>query len=65
MSIKVPERGLRIAFGIVLVLSGIKVAGVPQANYVIAVGLGIFAVVFLVWSIRQFFFRRVEAQESV
>ncbi len=61
MSIKVPERGLRIAFGVVLILSGIKVAGVPQANYVIAVGLGIFAVVFLVWSIRQLFFRRVAA----
>jgi uncharacterized protein len=65
MSIKVPERGLRIAFGVVLILSGIKVAGVPQANYVIAVGLGIFAVVFLVWSIRQLFFRRVAAQDPV
>ena len=63
MSIKVPERALRIAFGVVLVLSGIKVAGVPQASYVIAVGLGIFAVIFLVWSIRQLFFRRVAAQD--
>jgi uncharacterized membrane protein YfcA len=65
MSIKVPERALRIAFGAVLVLSGIKVAGVPQANYVIAVGVGIFAVIFLVWSIRQLFFRRVAAQDPV
>src|SRR3954454_23057678 len=45
MSIKVPERGLRVCFGVVLVLSGIKIAGVPQANIVIAAGLGVFAVV--------------------
>jgi uncharacterized membrane protein YfcA len=64
MSIKVPERALRIAFGAVLVLSGIKVAGVPQATYLIAVGLGVFAVVFLVWSIRQLFFRRVAASDA-
>src|SRR6059058_5521712 len=53
LSIKVPERALRVAFGIVLVLSGIKIVGTPQANVVIAVALGIFVVVFLVWSVRQ------------
>src|SRR4029077_4496828 len=46
MSIKVPERALRIAFGVVLVLSGIKVAGAPQANYVIAAVAGVFAAIF-------------------
>jgi uncharacterized membrane protein YfcA len=64
MSIRVPERALRVAFGVVLVLSGIKVAGVPQSTYVIAVGLGIFAVIFSVWSIRQLFFRRVAASDA-
>jgi uncharacterized membrane protein YfcA len=64
MSIKVPERALRVVFGIVLVLSGIKIVGVPQANIVIAVGLGVFAVVFLVWSFRQLFVRRVAAEQA-
>ena len=64
MSIKVPERALRVAFGAVLVLSGIKIVGVPQANVVIAVGLGVFALVFLGWSFRQLFVRRVAAQQS-
>jgi uncharacterized protein len=64
MSIKVPERALRVAFGIVLVLSGIKVVGVPQANYVIAAFLGVGAIVFLVWSIRLLLVRRVAAQDA-
>jgi uncharacterized protein len=63
MSIKVPDRALRIVFGIVLVLSGVKIVGVPQANWVIACALGVFAVVFIVWSARQLFFRRDVAQD--
>jgi uncharacterized membrane protein YfcA len=61
MSIKVPDRALRVVFGVVLVLSGVKIVGVPQANWVIAVALGIFTAVFFVWSARQLFFRRVAA----
>ena len=64
MSIKVPERALRIAFGVVLVLSGLKVADVPQATYVIAAVACIFAAIFLTWSVRQLFVRRVPAQDA-
>jgi len=64
MSIRVPERGLRVAFGIVLVLSGIKIVGVPQATYVIAACLGVGAVVFLAWSIRELLLRRVAASDA-
>ena len=64
LSIKVPERALRVAFGAVLVLSGIKIVGTPQANVVIAVGLGIFVVVFLVWSVRQLLVRRVATSDA-
>jgi len=64
LSIKVPERALRIAFGAVLVLSGIKIVGTPQANVVIAVALGIFVVVFLVWSVRQLLVRRVATSDA-
>ena len=58
------ERALRVAFGAVLVLSGIKIVGTPQANIVIAVGLGIFVAVFLVWSVRQLLVRRVATSDA-
>jgi len=64
MSIKVPERALRVAFGVILVLSGIKIVGIPQANLVLEVGVGILAAVFLVWSGRQLFVRRVAAEQT-
>ena len=32
LSIRVPERGLRVAFGVVLVLSGIKIVDVPRLD---------------------------------
>ena len=44
LSIRVPEQGLRIGFGVVLLLSGIKLVGVPQANWVIAIMLGAMSV---------------------
>ena len=40
MGIRVPERGLRVAFGVVLVLSGLKVADVPEAPLVISGAAG-------------------------
>jgi len=61
MSIKVPERSLRIAFGLVLILSGIKVVEAPQANTVIAVGLGLFTIALAAWGVRQVHHRRVAA----
>ncbi|HEY3921808.1 MAG TPA: sulfite exporter TauE/SafE family protein [Gaiellaceae bacterium] len=63
MSIRVPERALRVAFGAVLVLSGIKIVGMPQANLIIEVGVGVLAVAFLAWSARELFARRVATQE--
>jgi hypothetical protein len=64
LSIKVPERSLRSVFGIVLVLSGIKLVGVPEANYVICGMLVALAVLLVVWILRQQRVRRVEAQEA-
>jgi uncharacterized membrane protein YfcA len=63
LSIKVPDRGLRVAFGIVLVLSGIKIVGVPRASLVIAVALGVFAAALLAWAVRELLVRRVAAQD--
>ena len=53
IGVNVPERGLRVAFGCVLILSGIKVCGVPQATYVIAGALALGALVLMVWGIRR------------
>ena len=63
LSVKVPERGLRVAFGIVLILSGMKVVGVPQASLVIAISLGLFGVALVGWSVRQVRVRRLAAAE--
>ena len=40
LSVRVPERALRIAFAFVLMLSGIKLVGVPAATLIIEVCLG-------------------------
>jgi hypothetical protein len=64
LSVKVPERSLRVAFGLVLVLSGLKIVGVPQASLVIAVSLGVFAVALLAWSLRRLRVRRLAAQDA-
>jgi uncharacterized membrane protein YfcA len=53
MSIKVPERALRIAFSFVLVLSGIKLVGVPQASLIIAIALIVGALALAVYGVRQ------------
>jgi uncharacterized membrane protein YfcA len=64
MSIRVPERALRVAFGLVLILSGLKIVNVPRASLVIAVSLGVLALVGAVWGIRQVVVRRVAAQDA-
>jgi len=63
MSIKVPERALRVAFGAILVLSGVKIVGIPQANLILEVGLGLLVASLLAWSGRELFVRSVAADE--
>src|SRR3954470_225842 len=52
LSIKVPERALRVAFAFVLVLSGVKLLELPAATTIIEDGAGPAVVVFGIWSIR-------------
>jgi uncharacterized protein len=59
MSIKVPERGLRIAFSFVLVLSGIKLVGVPQASLIIVIALCLGAAALLLYAVRVLLGRRL------
>jgi uncharacterized membrane protein YfcA len=58
-SIRVPERALRMAFAVVLVLSGIKLVKLPAANTIIEVGLAAAIVGFLGWSIVELRARRL------
>jgi uncharacterized membrane protein YfcA len=64
LSIRVPDRALRVGFAVVLVLSGVKLVEVPGATTIVEVGAGVAALVFAVWSIRGFFTRRVPAQDA-
>ena len=62
LSVKVPERPLRIAFGLVLLLSGIKIVGMPQATLVIAISLGVGVAALAAWGVRVLLVRRLPAR---
>jgi uncharacterized membrane protein YfcA len=48
-TVQLPQDALRLGLAGVLALSGIKLLDVPQSSYVIAVGLGLGLVAFVVW----------------
>ena len=60
MSIKIPDTALRTGFAVVLILSGIKLVGVPQASLIIAISLGIATVALAVYWVRSILTRRAE-----
>jgi uncharacterized membrane protein YfcA len=62
-SIRVPERALRITFAFVLILSGIKIVGVPAANTIIVIGLSIGLLGLLLWGSQQLRLRLAAAPE--
>jgi uncharacterized membrane protein YfcA len=49
--VKMPERPLRLALAAVLALSGIKLLNVPQANWVLSIGMIVGAAALAVWAI--------------
>lgn len=65
LSVRVPERALRVAFAFVLILSGIKLVGVPAASLIIEIGVGLGAVVLLAWIATQLRQRRLPAHDAV
>jgi uncharacterized protein len=64
LSVKVPERALRVAFAFVLVLSGVKLVEFPAATTIIEVGIGFAVLVFAVWSFIGLRNRRVPAADA-
>jgi uncharacterized membrane protein YfcA len=63
MSIRVPDRGLRIVFAFILLLSGIKLLEVPEASTIIVVGLAAGAVTLGVYGMRALTGRPAPAAE--
>ena len=49
ISIRIPERGLRVAFAIILVLSGIKLLELPAATTIVEIGAVLGITGLLVW----------------
>ena len=58
LSIRVPDRALRVAFAFVLLLSGIKLVKVPSADVIVVVGLVVGVAVFVAWGLRTLQHRR-------
>ncbi len=52
LSVRVPDRELRVAFGVILVLSGIKLVAVPYASWIIVAALAVGAIALAVWGVK-------------
>jgi uncharacterized membrane protein YfcA len=65
LSVRVPETALRVAFAFVLVLSGIKLVGVPAATLIIEIGVGVGAAALLGWLAAQLRQRRLPAHDTI
>jgi uncharacterized membrane protein YfcA len=63
LSIRVPERALRMTFAFVLILSGIKLVELPAANTIIEIGGALGAAAFLVWSTNVLRNRRITIED--
>jgi uncharacterized protein len=63
-TVKLPQDGLRLGLAGVLALSGIKLLNVPQAGYVIAVGVGLGLAAFVVWLLLQSRSREAERADD-
>jgi uncharacterized membrane protein YfcA len=64
LSVRVPERSLRLAFAFVLVLSGIKIVGVPAATLVIEIAVACGALALAGWIALQLRQRRLPVQDA-
>jgi uncharacterized membrane protein YfcA len=63
LSIRIPDRALRTAFAIVLLLSGVKLVKVPAANTIVEVGVVLGALAFVAWGLRSLRTRRFPAHD--
>jgi uncharacterized membrane protein YfcA len=64
LSIRVPDRALRLAFAVVLMLSGIKIVDLPYADQVVIAGLCVAVAAASAWSLRRYLWRAAPALEK-
>jgi uncharacterized protein len=64
LSIRVPERSLRLGFAVVLFLSGIKIVDVPHGDSIVVAGIVLVGIGLAVWALRRFVFRPTPALEK-
>jgi uncharacterized protein len=64
LSVRVPERALRTAFAFVLVLSGIKLVGLPSATLIIEIGVACGGLALAGWIAMQLRQRRLPVQDA-
>ena len=64
ISIRIPERGLRVAFAFILVLSGIKLLELPAATTIIEVGAALAVLILGAWSVHALTRRRIPAHDA-
>jgi uncharacterized membrane protein YfcA len=64
LSVRIPERTLRVVFSFVLVLSGIKLVGVPASTLIIEIAVALGAVALLAWIAAGLRQRRVAVQDA-
>jgi uncharacterized membrane protein YfcA len=64
LSIRVPERSLRVVFSFVLVLSGIKLVGLPASTLIIEIAVALAGVALLAWIAAGLRQRRVAVQDA-
>jgi uncharacterized membrane protein YfcA len=62
--VRLPEAPIRAALALVLLLSGVKLAGVPGADITIALGLGAGTLVLLVLLVRERKRQRIRSQAT-
>jgi uncharacterized membrane protein YqgA involved in biofilm formation len=64
LSIRVPERSLRIVFSFVLILSGIRLVGVPASTLIIEIAVACGALALLGWIGVQLRQRRLPVHDA-
>jgi uncharacterized protein len=64
LSIRVPDRVLRVAFAVVLVLSGVKLVKVPAANTIVEVGAALAVAGLVAWAVQMLRTRRVPIHDA-
>jgi uncharacterized protein len=63
-SVKLPQAILRLALGTILTLSGLKLLNVPQANWILGIGLGTLLVGLAGYGVRAWVTPRVVARPA-